>query len=97
MTTRLMKGSITIDVKDAHPLKNIRIWLGEDYLQVEAGHYLDDDDKRTNTYARRVYADEGGAALLALLQELADNIASGHALTLPVWGRGETVPGYREL
>ena len=89
-----MTDPVELALKDAPPLKGIQIWLEDDYLQVEVGHYPDGSDRREHTYARRVYADEGGPAMLTLLREFAASIATG-VPALPVWERGATIPGYR--
>ena len=74
-------------------VKKVRLDAG--YLQVEAGHYPDGMNlARRETFARRVYVDEGGAAISKLLRDLVDLSPSNY--TLPVWERGKAVSGVRE-
>ena len=73
-----------------------QVWIGDGgaYLQVEAGHYPNGmNERRLETYGRRVYADEGGAAVVRLLEDLA--VLESGKITLPVWERGAQIEGAR--
>ncbi len=87
-------GDKSIGVDDDPPFTK-EIWLGDGgaYIQVEVGHYPDGSDKRSETYARRVYADDGGPAVIRLLEALAN--ISVDKITLPVWKLGAIIAGAR--
>ncbi len=83
-----------IELGDTPPFKRVCLQLDDGFMQAEAGHYPDNTGRRLATYAKRVYADEGGEAVLALLDDLADMLSGGSLL--PLWERGEYIPGYKE-
>lgn len=83
-----------IDVVSVPGIRRVKLWIGNNYLQVELGYFPNKSGKSRLTHAKRVYTDAGVDAIFDLLRDLAD-IQGGGKIKLPVWKLGETVPGWR--
>ena len=82
-----------IELVDVPPFRKRQVHIGAGYLQVSVGHYPDDTGCRSETFARRVYVDQGALAIIRLMEDLAD--FGSDNMTLPVWDRNDQIAGYR--